>query len=446
MSSTLVAAPRFKQVAVNLASALALVVPFAAHGTTLAVSNCKDDLSVGSLREVILSANNTDTIYLGDLVCSTITLQHGEIPVPMPALTITGPKDHTLTIDAGYASRIFHHTGFSSLEIDYLTVSHGKYYSANGNALGGCIASDIGTVGLDSSTVSGCIARTAAFGFIAGGGAIYSGGGTNLSASTVSGNSAIASVSGSSADGGGIFSNGLLSLNYSALSGNSAYGTTAGTQGVGGGAWVTGNANFNLDLRYAVVDTNTAERAAGIYQQNPAATAARIVNSTISGNSATLSSGGIALHSALNIDNSTVAFNSAPVYAGVLAAGNVVARSSIFARNTNTSPAQFPDLYLSGISTLGGSHDLIMSTNRTVPGGTLTSDPRLAPLSNHGGSFPNRIHALSANSPAIDNGADNGNGWEGRGNPFPRRVGVAADIGAYERQADEDELFFDGFD
>jgi hypothetical protein len=122
--------------------------------------------------------------------------------------------------------------------------------------------------------------------------------------------------------------------------------------------------------------------------------------------------------------------------------------NSIVAKNT-TDTGGFVDLYVESPHTLSGSHNLIISANQSIPGGgTLTSDPKLTPLANHGGET--RVHALLAASPAVDAGivvsTPVGNGWDQRGTSYPRFVGVAPDIGAYERQVLDDEIFYDGFD
>jgi len=63
------------------------------------------------------------------------------------------------------------------------------------------------------------------------------------------------------------------------------------------------------------------------------------------------------------------------------------------------------------------------------------------PLSNHGGET--RTHALTAGSPAIGVGNNLGNfGTDQRGIGFSRLNGGQADIGAYERQPNDDEIFF----
>jgi hypothetical protein len=173
-----------------------------------------------------------------------------------------------------------------------------------------------------------------------------------------------------------------------------------------------------------------------------------LVNSTISGNQATQGGvGGLLAESGpLALYNSTIAFNSGSNCGGVLSYHSVIAQSSIIANNVTTlsSGGLTADLYIKGSgNNLTGSHNLIISSNLGLPD-TLTSDPRLVPLANHGG--PTRTHALSSNSPAIDKGNNVlPISTDQRGTGFAREVGAAADIGAYERQVNDDEIFYDGF-
>ena len=100
------------------------------------------------------------------------------------------------------------------------------------------------------------------------------------------------------------------------------------------------------------------------------------------------------------------------------------------------------DVYVSGPDLFLPTNSLIMSCNRTTL--AISSDPRLTPLGLHGGTVA--THALSLGSPAIDAGNAGGLATDERGLGFSRSVGAAADIGAFERQAGEDELFYSGFD
>jgi hypothetical protein len=123
---------------------------------------------------------------------------------------------------------------------------------------------------------------------------------------------------------------------------------------------------------------------------------------------------------------------------------NVKAYSSIMAKNPSDTGG-FADLYIKGApaATLSGSNNLIVSANLGLPD-TLTGDPMLAPLANHGGQT--RTHALNPLSPAINKGLATGP-FDQRGAGFQRAVPMGSpDIGAYERQVIDDEIFYGGFE
>ena len=98
---------------------------------------------------------------------------------------------------------------------------------------------------------------------------------------------------------------------------------------------------------------------------------------------------------------------------------------------------------------VSGANNLIVSSRVPVPNDTLTSDPLLTPLDNHGGTT--LTHGLGPGSPAIDHGNDAGAGHrqlheDQRGYGYPRITGANADIGAFESGSGPDRIFFDGFD
>lgn len=406
--------------------------------STTSVTNCNDSGS-GSLRQVIGGALSREHVDLTALTCSTISLTSGEIPMSLAYLEIDGPVGRTLTITSNGASRIFHDTGTNDqLTIRNLTISGGKYYSPGGHAKGGCIGS-YGAVILHDSIVSGCIAAVTTNGTVALGGAI-SATFVGLYSSVVTGSRTIAAGAGANASGGGINAFGGMRVHYSTLSGNSAYTTATGASADAGGANVVGS----VYVYNSTVDSNQAPGNAGIRQQQRIAGDKVVIqNSTISNNSATLYlSGAISVSSPLQLSNSTVAFNSSVHCAGVYSNASVIVQSSIVAKNAASASGGAADLCIMGGWKLTGSNNLIVSSN--VPlAGTLTSDPKLVPLGNHGD--PTRTLALSPTSPAIDHGNDiAGGSTDQRGNGFARVVGAAADIGAYERQVNDDEIFYDG--
>lgn len=437
---------RLKQLAACLTAALGLGAPLASQAITRNVISCADDLSVGTLRQVIAGASSGDLIEMSALTCSTITLAHGEIPIPLNDLNLEGPSDHGLSITApqpsgGPYSRILHHTGTGVLGIDHLRISGGKYANASGDAAGGCILSK-GSVNLYRSNVSGCtvsVNQSGAFAAFATGAGIQAYGYTRVQFSQVSGNTALA-FNNNAAEGGGIETKNFYSY-LSTLSGNMAVNTThpGGTAtGRGGGVAAGGN----VSITQSTIDSNQADFAGAIYAPDTTGTTVQILASTISGNHANDSVGAISASSPLTITSSTIAFNSSGYSAAVQVDGNTTVDSSIIAKNS-TRTGGFTDLNIIGSGhTLSGGFTLIQSGNFGLPG-NITSDPQLAPLAYHGALT--RTHALNPLSPAVDHGDPTyALVTDQRGSP--RNVGAAPDIGAYERQNPDDEIFYGGFD
>lgn len=123
-------------------------------------------------------------------------------------------------------------------------------------------------------------------------------------------------------------------------------------------------------------------------------------------------------------------------------------QSSIIAGNSAGDDADYaPDLGAGYPMTIAGSNNLVVSSDATLPVDTLDVDPLLLPLADNGG--PTRTHALGEGSPGIDAGNNSGNlAFDQRGSGFPRVVGAAADIGAFEVRTEtpDDTIFKDGFD
>jgi hypothetical protein len=149
----------------------------------------------------------------------------------------------------------------------------------------------------------------------------------------------------------------------------------------------------------------------------------------------------------------TIVFNKGgAISVGGLAIGgpHLTLRSSIVADNQGSSGAK--DLFFNG-TVVSGEANLVMFTNANPAsaGITLSSEPRLTPLANHGG--PTLTHALLASSPAIAAGSNPAvYPYDQRGPGFDRTLSIPppaaltwTDIGAYQRQLVDDEIFYDGF-
>ena len=190
-------------------------------------------------------------------------------------------------------------------------------------------------------------------------------------------------------NGGGIVNDGTITLTRVAVAGNAA------TSGTGGG-----------------------------FQSSGASPRNYLTNVTISGNSATGDGGGAEFDHG-DLVNVTIANNTSPTSGGLNKRGSqsFTLKNTIIAGNTgSTQCAGSP-------SSLGYNLSSDGSCSLAGPGDLPNTNPLLGPLADNGG--PTQTHALLAGSPAIDKGTGTGApATDQRG--YPRPVGVAVDIGAYE--------------
>lgn len=397
----------------------------ARSAATIAVTNCDDD-GPGSLRFAAAVAQDGDTVDLRALNCSTITLASGAIAVG-GGVSLLGPGTDALTIDGGYASRLFDHAGPGKLNLYDLTLAHGKYAGDDG-ARGGCIRSS-GDVALTDAHVAGCAVN--ALGGEAAGGGVFAAGQVELMNSVVSGN--VAAASGEPVRGGGIAAATLVSK-YSTIEDNRVQSPSGA--GYGGGAFVDGA----VALVGTTIAGNEAAVAAGLVAGTDAQQAATILDSTVSGNRASDRIGGVRAGGSLVLANSTIAFNSA-----ANGSGGLYVETAAELHSTIVADNGALDLDAASGVQVAGAANLIMQSAPPPPPDTIALDPRLQPLADNGGRT--RTHALDADSPALDAG-DNPMQLNGdqRGMEYPRTVGAGTDIGAYERQANAERIFVDGFD
>jgi hypothetical protein len=424
--------------AFHLAICAALSIA-ADEACALTVTNCSDDGRAGSLRTVIAAAASGDTIDLtglpgADAACtdSKITLSQGQIPVS-GALTIVGPGQSDLAIDGNDATAIFYSADAAgTLTLRDITVTNGH----NPGKRGGCI-NHMGSVVLDGAAVTGCTID--AYGSTGKYRPVFAGAG--ISASTVTLQNG-ASVSGntlakSDFNPGFVFGGGIAT-SYLYCTDSTISGNVAELAGAGG-AYVSLKAN----LLRCTVDNNVANKYAGGLSVHGATT---IAESTISHNSAA-NGGGIYSIGTLTLSNSTVAFNFAGENygSGISSKQDITLLSSIVADNTNQTGAPV-DITLATGKRILGSASLVRYTTAMTNLGAIVSfaAPRLAPLSDRGGFT--RTHALLAASPAIDIGANPAHDNQDQRGVTRESPSSKPDIGAYERQPNDDELFYDGYD
>jgi CSLREA domain-containing protein len=258
---------------------------------------------------------------------------------------------------------------------------------------------------------------------------------------------------GASGTGGALYNAGTLVVSNSTITGNSA-NSGGGIRNAGGTVTLTGS----------TLHGNQANSGGGISNGPGVASTFHVVNSTISGNTAGTggSGGGISngFMSTITLTNSTVTGNRAGSSGGGLSAGGTEHLfNSIIAGNFTLSgtPSDISSLVTTKINNLIGDFATRGGITHGVDGnivgnggagvidlldvfvdanndGVIDADD----LSDNGG--PTLTLALVDGSPAIDAGDDDsaldagGNplAFDQRGAGFPRIVGSAVDMGAFE--------------
>jgi hypothetical protein len=439
-----------------------------AAARSVAVTDCSES----ALRDAVAGASNGATVDLTALSGCTITLANGEISIHVDDLTVQGPADISLTLSGNHASRVFHHTGHGLLTLDHLAITNGNYarpydqgkYTVY-HGTGGAVHSDGGVILSSSSLTNSSVCYPVGDsqyneGY---GGGVFAEGDVSVIRSTVSGNTACGTILPSALGfasyhggaGGGIFAGGELYVSYSTVSGNHAYAR--------GGGGIYGQSN--VTIVHSTINGNGAVQQGGgvAIRQGAGAAGGTLASlavraSTISGNTA-MDGGGLAsmYGSPVDVSDSTIAFNAAsrPQTGGWPGGGGGVCVNSYSLRLANsivadnTADNNGHDVSLFNIAgptpPIAGDHNIVMSSSPAAPPDTLATDPGLLPLADNGG--PTRTHALTPGSAAIDTGLPSpGLSFDQRGSGFPRTVGAAADIGAFELSQLVDRIFTDGFD
>lgn len=223
-------------------------------------------------------------------------------------------------------------------------------------------------------------------------------------------------------------------------------GQSAVTNGVSGltlrRVWIYGNnssstaagVNSSVGTTLAITDStisgNTAaSTGGGLYNRG----SATITNSTFSGNTATSSSGGgIYNDGTMQITNSTITGNTALIGGGIHADtwSTVTVANSIIAGNTATGFGAPANCEVSGtVTSLGGNLENLNTCLFATPTDHPNTASGLGPLLENGG--PTKTHALLTGSAAIGGGlAGNCQATDQRGVTRPQ-LG-SCDSGAYE--------------
>lgn len=223
--------------------------------------------------------------------------------------------------------------------------------------------------------------------------------------------------------GGGIANSGNLTLENVVIQDNQltcvSTSDTNCYQAIGGGLFNSGVFSMNMSS----IRNNLAVRGGGIFHNNTN-TMSQIFHSTISGNQASQSGGGLETYGQLSFINSTISNNSALFYGGIVNenSGNLSLMNVTVANNTSsnsgaanlanygdvtimnsiiTYPGSFPgavNCHNGGSWSMGGGNLYSDGSCPAGPGVISNMDPRLSPLAWLGG--PTMTRGLLPGSPA----------------------------------------------
>jgi hypothetical protein len=455
----------------GLAFLLALVLARGATAATFTVTSLAD-AGPGSLRQAVFNAEaapGADEVAFAPGLTGTITLTSGEIVITGP-LVVHGPGAGVLTVSGNDQSRIFHVENVAlaaPIDVTFfgLTLTRGNAVlseSAGGAVFAqgenltilDCVISDstsgfqadpptdgcggnvafFGLTGetlrIADSTLSG--GRTLSIGFTNGGNLCMSRGTLILERSTLSG--------GTADIGGGLIVDSLTgnsTISHSTISGNQA-----SMEGGGIAATLTGAA---LTIDSSTISGNLAGNhgpnysafGGGIFITNQGQSDLQIVNSTISGNHADGSGGGIHVSgSSLLVRLTTVSSNTAGFKGGSILVSPMAGVQLDHSIVANGSPQDLATEPTGASATVTADYSLIEAPGTgdvTVTGANnrLGVDPLLAPLAHNGG--PTLTHVPLPGSPAINAGnpaIPSPPATDQRG--FARIVGPAVDLGSVE--------------
>ncbi|MEQ1748906.1 MAG: choice-of-anchor Q domain-containing protein, partial [Prosthecobacter sp.] len=406
------------------------------HAATITVLNANAS-GAGSLSQAIADANASgaaDSIVFDSAAFATpqtITLPAEQTINPAGgAMTITGPGPHLLTLTQSGSNRFFQLvTTGASLTLSGMKLTGG----VNTNGLGGgaikiTMSATTSTCAL---TLTDCIFtnNTSANN----GGVIHCNGHgitMNVTDCLFSNNTAALGNAGGGFGGAIIFNGNTtatpITLNFT---NTSFIGNTAGLSGSSsGGAIHNTNSPINATFKNCTFHGNRAPDATngfgGAIRVGNGSTVT-LINSTVTGNSAGNSQGGLSASgtSTWTLRNTIVAGNTSPISPDLgVGTGTFVSSGGNLIGNNSGAPAPF--------STAGNPN----ASNDRVGTGASPIVPIVSPPGNHGGTAWTR--ALLSGSPGIDQGITSpSTGLTTAARGATRIVGSVEDIGAFERSA-----------
>jgi hypothetical protein len=309
-----------------------------------------------SLREALIAANanaDIDEIVLGtgiyriSIAGNDNSADKGDFDVS-ESVIIRGAGSGMTRIDANSIDRIFDVRGTSILDVSDVTITGG--YAESDARSGGAVR-----ISRDANAV--------------------------MTRVVVSDNAA-------KDDGGGIANDGTLTLVDVSITNNVATRD-------GGGLHNSGTATLDR----VTLSGNTAATGGAIEQQGPG-TSILVTNSTISGNTASASGGGLSLAGPATLRNATIAFNTANtngaglhVVSGTTSVQNTLFASNLLTNGTSTNSS-------GSINSLGNNLSSDSSSVLNQPSDMRNTDPQLEALADNGGAT--QTHALKQSSAAID--------------------------------------------
>jgi hypothetical protein len=477
-----------------------------AEAQSLTVTTLNDDPAGGTctagqcttLRDAISQADadgSADVITFASGLTGPITLTNGALSLSgNQDLTITGPGASTITVSGNDTSQVLDVNKNADVSIAGLTITDGNAGASPGGAIEN--NDDETTLTLSDDVISGSTTAVTS----EGGGGIYTIGTLILSGTQVTGNHAPAAA------GGGIYDSSKygLTISSSTIAGNTAtsggglelhfaggedeatkYAPTQITETTISGNTATQGAGIDLSamdyggpltIDASTISNNTGGASSiggGVLIQGDIESPFDVIDSTISGNTATTGAG-VSLglpsetlidkassvdHGSISFENSTIAANQATTAGGGLYLSDYMGGSPA---TEQSGTADLTSTIVAGNKAAGAANDLDRASGSTTggfdgafslvqaPGSAPLSkknvitgvDPQLGPLQNNGG--PTATMLPAGTSPVIDQGhADASVTIDQRGDPRTVEVpgitdppgGDGTDIGSLELPA-----------